>query len=314
VIAAVTGATGYVGQFVVRRLLAEGARVRAWRRAGSTGPRLSADVEWIAGDLRDPPSMAALAEGADALVHCALDHAPGRYRGGEGADLAGFVDANVAGSVRLLRAAHAAGVRRCVVLSSRAVFGDARPAGILADDALPRPDTHYGAAKMALEAFVSSFAQREGWAVAALRPTGVYGLVEPLGRTKWFDLVAALLDGRRPPPRAGTEVHGGDVAEAVWRLLTADPERIAGRAFNCSDIAVDAARICAIVRELTGIDAPPPPDAPGPRVLMACPGLEALGMRFGGEPLLRRTLGELVRAVQGRLDAPDGAGRNDAAR
>ena len=306
-IAAVTGATGIVGSFVVRRLLSEGLRVRAWRRAGSTASKIFAGVEWIPGDLRDPASMSALVEGADMLVHAALDHAPGRYRGGEGDDLAGFLDANVGGSLRLLCAARAAGIRRCVVLSSRAVFGDTRPAAILDDDAPLHPDTHYGAAKMALEAFVASFGIGETWAVAALRPTGIYGIVEPVERSKWFGLVAALMEGGPPPPpRAATEVHGEDVAEAVWRLLTADAGKIAGRAFNCSDMVVDTTRIVSIVARLAGIEVAPPPPARPPGIVMACPGLAGLGMRFGGEALLERTLAGLVRAARERRDRAGG--------
>lgn len=296
-IVAVTGATGYVGRFIVARLIAEGARVRAWRRAGSDLRGMPETIDWVEGDLTTPGAGEALAEGADALVHAALEHMPGRYRGGEGGDLVAYVKANVGGSLALLAAAEKAGVGRAVVLSSRAVFGQS--AGALSDDAPVAPDTHYGAGKVALEAFVRSLACK-GWPVAALRPTGVYGVVEPLARSKWHDIVEAALKGEPISPRAGTEVHGRDVADAVWRLLSADPALVAGRAFNCSDILVSRREIVEIVQRIAGVDGPLPEAGPAPTNVMRCDGLESLGVRFGGRPLFEATIAELVAAVGGR--------------
>src|SRR5690606_19305527 len=66
-----TGATGAVGRFIAADLAARGARVTTLGRAG--------DIRWsLVETPRLPP--------ADALVHAALDHLPGRYRGGEGED------------------------------------------------------------------------------------------------------------------------------------------------------------------------------------------------------------------------------------
>lgn len=303
-IVAVTGATGHVGQFVAKRLIQGGARVRAWRRPGSDMAALPAEIEWTDGDLTTPCAASSLVEGADALVHAALHHVPGRYRGGEGDDLAGFIAANVGGSLALLTAARRAGVVRCVVLSSRAVFGASHVATPIAppisDDEPPRPDTHYGAAKAALEAFVRSFGAADGWPIAALRPTGVYGLIEPPEKSKWFDIVAAALKGEAIAPRAGSEVHGRDVAESVWRLLNADPQAIAGRAFNCSDIVVSTRDIVETVQRLTGVSGLLPDHAPPPSNVMACDGLAALGVRFGGMPLFEETVAALVEAVRAR--------------
>lgn len=299
-IVAVTGATGYAGQYIVKRLLEAGVEVRAWRRQTSNLSALPPDVEWIAGDLGSPAAAAALVDGADALVHAALDHLPGHYRGGEGDDLAGFVERNVGGSLALLTAARAAGVARCVALSSRAVFGATDATEPIADTAPLRPDTHYGAAKTALEAFVQSWGRGEGWPVAALRPTGIYGLISPVERSKWFDLVSAALKGEAVPVRAGGEVHARDVAESVWRLLQADAGRIAGRAFNCSDIVVSTRDIVSLVQRIACVSGPLPEPAPAPTGLMASEGLAMLGMRFGGRALLEKTVAELVEAARGR--------------
>jgi nucleoside-diphosphate-sugar epimerase len=225
VIVAVTGATGAVGRFIVARLVEEHATVRAWRRSTSDLSGLPEGIDWLEGDLGSPHAAAALVEGAEMLVHCALDHEPGRYRGGEGADVAHHLRVNVGGGLALLGAARSAGVRRCVVLSSRAVFGREAPARIN-DEERPRPDTLYGAGKAALEAFVEAWGH-DGWAIAALRPTGVYGLTTPARKSKWFDLVTAALCSEAVPSRAGTEVHGRDVADAVWRLLQAPAEQVA---------------------------------------------------------------------------------------
>lgn len=299
-IVAVTGATGTVGQFIVNHLLEGGATVRAWRRPASEVGALSRSIEWIEGDLGDAASGAALVAGADALVHAALQHAPGRYRGGEGDDLAGFVETNVGGGLALLAAARAAGVERCVVLSSRAVFGEPHVAGPIADGEAPRPDTHYGAAKAALEAFVRSWGLGEGWAVAALRPTGVYGLVEPVERSKWFDVVTQALAGEPVAARAGSEVHGRDVARSVARLLEADAGAVAGRAFNCSDIVVSTRDVVALVQRIARLTGPLPEAPPAPANLMSSDGLAALGVAFGGMPLFERTVAELVEAASRR--------------
>ncbi|SER15307.1 Nucleoside-diphosphate-sugar epimerase [Faunimonas pinastri] len=298
-IAAVTGATGTIGQFITNRLLAEGVHVRAWRRPASDISLLPAAVEWLPGSLSDRQSARALVAGADLLIHAALEHVPGRFRGGEGTDPAGFIEANVGGSLNLMREARDAGVGRCVVLSSRAVFGAAPRTGSVADDASLSADTHYGAVKAAMEAFVQSWGLGEGWPVAALRPTGVYGLVNPVERSKWFDLVRNLLtEGKLPAPRAATEVHGDDVADAVWRLLTAPAGAVAGRAFNCSDGVVSTRDVVALVRELTGREGPLPEPGSPPANVMDCAGLHDLGLCFGGEPLLRETLARLIDAVR----------------
>jgi nucleoside-diphosphate-sugar epimerase len=295
-ICALTGATGYVGRFIVRRLAAEGVAIRAWRRASSDLAGLPRTIEWIEGALGDEDSAKALVAGADMLVHAALEHLPGRYRGGEGADPARFWQLNVDGSAMLLRAARDAGVGRAVALSSRAVFGRAAK-GFLADAAKPSPDTHYGAAKKELETFIKKFS--DGWPVAALRPTGVYGIVQPVERSKWFTLVADAIDGRAVAARAATEVHGDDVARATWILLQAKPEAVAGRALNCSDIIVSHREIVTLVHAIAGVSGPLPEEGDAPPALLQTDALTALGMKFGGRARLEETVRELVSAVQG---------------
>ena len=299
-IVAVTGATGYAGQHIVKRLIEACEHVRAWRRPSSDARGLPDAVEWIEGDLASPSAAAALVDGADALVHAALDHTRGRYRRGEGDDLPGFIEKNVGGSLALLTAARTAGVGRAIVFSSRAVFGASEAVGPIADDEPPRPDTHYGAAKATLEAFVRSWGLADGWPAATLRPTGIYGVIAPVERSKWFDVVSAALSGKAVPARAGGEVHARDVAESVWRLLKADAETIAGRAFNCSDIVVSTRDIVSLVQRIADVSGPLPEPASAPANQMASDGLAALGVRFGGLPLLERTVAELVEAVRGR--------------
>jgi nucleoside-diphosphate-sugar epimerase len=296
VTAAVTGATGYVGRFIVERLVQEGVAVRAWRRPSSDIRGLPGAIQWIEGELGSDDAQAALVAGADMLVHSALEHQPGRYRRGEGDDLPRYLRTNVGESLALLAAAKAAGVRRCVVLSSRAVFGAWANDGPIADDAPVRPDTNYGAAKAALEVFVQNWGLAEDWPIAAIRPTGVYGTVAPPEKSKWFDLVGSALRGETIPARSGTEVHGSDVAEAVWRLLQADAARIAGRMFNCSDIVVSTRDIVRLVHRTAGVTGPVPDLLPAPKNVMDCAGLRELGVTFGGWPLFERTVAELVAA------------------
>ena len=109
-------------------------------------------------------------------------------------------------------------------------------------------------------------------------------------------MVADVLAGKTIGSRTGTEVHGADVAEAVWKLATAPAERIAGRMFNCSDVRVSTRMIAEEVNRLAGTNAPVPEAGPVPPTIMASPGLKALGMRFGGQARFEETIAALVAA------------------
>lgn len=299
---AVTGATGIVGRFVVARLHAKGATIRALVRSSSTRAGLPPETRFVVGDLTDDGVLGELLEDVDAVVHCAYAHAPGRYRGGEGDDRFAFWRTNLLAGVGLMERARLAGVRRLVLLSSRAVFGrNTVAAEWVDDDTRPVPDTHYGALKLSLEAHVSAFSSADDVCYTSLRPTGVYGVTHPVENSKWFDLARAVASGAAlPPARLGTEVHGTDVANAVWLLLTSPEEAVAGRAFNCADLMVDTREVMAKLAQKLDLPAQLP-EAARNRVRhpMRTTALQALGWQPGGEERLARTIAELAESVRG---------------
>ena len=301
-IVAVTGAGGIVGRFLLPELAAAGHEIRPQvRRPGVRPSGLAPRI----GSLPDPELAGRLLDGADALVHCALDHLPGRYRGGEGDDPSGFFARNLAITISLLEAARHAGVDRVILMSSRAVFGH-RPVGEdptdpVGDESATRPDSLYGVVKVAEEALAGAWSVRDGEGaptICALRPTGIYGMLEPATDSKWFPLAEAVRDGRPVPPRRATEVHGIDLAAAVLHLLKAPPARIAGRAFNCSDIDLDRRELVRELAARLGVRATLPAAGPVPRNPMRCEGLAELGWRPGGRTRLARDLDALAAAVR----------------
>jgi UDP-glucose 4-epimerase len=249
-----TGATGAVGRFLLPALTAASHRVTTLGRAG--------DIRWT---LADP---APRLPQADALVHAALAHEPGTYRGGEADDPASFRALNLDGTLRLF---DAAGDARILFLSSRAVYGDHRRGELLYETDPASPSSLYGELKLLAE-------EALGPRGASLRPTGVYG-----GRPhKWEPLFAAYLRGDPIAPRAATELHGDDLAAALLLLL----DRPVTGAFNASDLLLDRHDLLARVQAHTASPHPPPPrahDAPG---VMDTTRLRALGWRPGGLPRL----------------------------
>jgi hypothetical protein len=84
------------------------------------------------------------------------------------------------------------------------------------------------------------------------------------------------------------------VAKAVELLLHANPEKIAGQAFNCCDRYVAEQEVARIARELTGSRSEIADLNRGPKNQIDTGKLRSLGMTFGGEALLRQTVAELV--------------------
>lgn len=302
---ALTGATGFLGRYILRELTARGDRVRAWRRAGSDLgglEELSAGrVEWVAGDLRSPEGFDGFCRGANAVVHGALYRPAGRgFRAAAtGEHFAEFVEVNLVGSLRLMERAFHAGASRFIFISTCAVHEvilDDRPL----DETHPLwPKTHYGAHKAAIEKFVHSFALGENRPACSLRPTGIYGLAHPATASRWYEIVRQVCAGAPFRGEAGgKEVHAADVARAVGLLLDASPATISGQSYNCYDMYVAEQTVAAIAKEITGSPSEVVGNNRGPKNQIDTKKLQDLGMKFGGLPLLTRTIEEMVEAVR----------------
>jgi nucleoside-diphosphate-sugar epimerase len=285
----VTGGSGFVGRFIVEALLRRGEGVRVMGRTRPADGFFSRPVAFVQGSLDPERDQSAAFEGVSAFVHAGFDHVPGRYRGGEGDDPAGFRRRNLDGSVALFEAAKRAGLGRVVFLSSRAVYG-AQPAGAeLSEATEPHPDTLYGEVKLAAEQALAAMSG-DGFRGTSLRVTGVYGPAAGGRAHKWADLFGDYLAGRAVEPRRGTEVHGDDVAAAVLAVLDGPPPPL----LNVSDILLDRHDLLAIVQDKTGSTHPLPPRSAVPVNAMNCDLLRALGWWPGGMDLLERTVRALL--------------------
>jgi nucleoside-diphosphate-sugar epimerase len=177
----VTGATGFIGRHLAKRLVREGKPVRVLCRKGSEAKlpeELAGKVEIRQGDLRDRDSLAAALRGATRVFHCAA------HVSDWGTDES-FFAANVQGTRSLLEAAREARIQRFLHLSSIAAFGT--PAPEYFDDASGYGNSKdaYSRTKAEGEKVAFDFHRTSGLPVTVLRPAVVYGpggtwLEEPL--------------------------------------------------------------------------------------------------------------------------------------
>jgi len=290
---AVTGATGFLGRYIVNHLTTAGHHCRCWHRESSDrgGFDHPEKIQWLSGKLGDDSATQSLVDGADAVVHAAL-HRPGKgFRGAEG-DIPQFVNNNVLGSIKLIDAAHRAAANKFIFISTCAVHEiilDDRPL----DEAHPLwPASHYGAHKAAIEKFIHSYATAENFDICALRPTGIYGLARPREKTKWFNLIQHVRQGKPvTSTKGGKEVHAADVARAVEILLNASGT--AGQAYNCYDMYIADIHVAQIAKQITGSDSPITAANTGPKHQIVTTKIQNLGMTFPGESRLKETVAQL---------------------
>ncbi len=295
---AITGGTGFLGRYIINHLAQTGHHCIAWYRpqavlSGFDAPRGS--LTWVPGTLGDDSAMRNLLDGADAVVHAALDHPGGGFRGGEG-DLVTFLEKNVFGTIRLIEEARKLKVGRFVFISTCAVHEvilNDRPL----DETHPLwPKSHYGAHKAAIEAFVSSYGHGQGYDICALRPTGIYGLAKPAQSSKWYNLIAKI--ARNEPVECkggGKEVHARDVARAVEILLQAPS--IAGQAYACYDRYIAEREVAEIAQRLGRSRSVINGEMTAPKNEIDTTKIRSLGMTFGGTAQLETTIGQILAAI-----------------
>lgn len=277
--ALVTGATGFVGSAVARKLLAAGHDVRALVRAASDRRNLDdIAVEVVIGDLRDPASLAAALAGCDALFHVAADYrlwVP---------DPAGIYAVNVDGSRALIEAALAAGVGRVVYTSSVATLGltsDGTPGHEDTPVALDHMIGHYKRSKFLAEAAVRNLIRDHGAPVVMVNPSTPVGPRDikptPTGR-----MIVEAAAGRMPAfvDTGLNLVHVDDVA--AGHLLAYDHGVVGERyILGGADMTLEA--ILGEVARLTG-GRPPRLRLPHDLIMPLALAAEAWARISGAEP------------------------------
>jgi nucleoside-diphosphate-sugar epimerase len=215
----ITGAGGFVGTHVTRRVLTEGCEVAALVRGEATPWRLRdvADrVTVIRGDLSQPESWreSLRAWRPDACLHLAWYVEPGKYLHAS----ENLVAMNY--SLSLLTELIAMGCPRIVMVGTCAEY-DTDP-GYLCEDGPTRPATLYGATKLCTGLIGQQLASDAGVSFAWARLFYPYGPFEDTRRAVPA-LVRALLRGERFEASSGEQVrdyvHAEDIAGALWHLL-----------------------------------------------------------------------------------------------
>jgi nucleoside-diphosphate-sugar epimerase len=141
---ALTGATGFIGQCLLRELPKRGYRLRVLLRRPSAVPMAAASA--VVGDLARPQNMAAALADVDAVIHSAgLAHAM------SGLPEDDYRMLNTQATIGLARAAQRAGAKRFVFLSSIRAQSGPTAEQVLTENMTPEPTDAYGRSKLAAE-------------------------------------------------------------------------------------------------------------------------------------------------------------------
>ncbi|MCK6504318.1 NAD(P)-dependent oxidoreductase [Myxococcota bacterium] len=247
---AITGASGFLGSHLVDAALEAGLPVRGVVRRPEA---LHRAVPAARADLADEAALTRAFEGASAVI---ANAALGSWQG----PLSRYLEVNVDGLGRTLRAAAAAGVRRVVLISTVAVHrtrlwgavdegsplvGDARP---WANPSDLTTDWRYALSKARGEALAWRLAEELGLDLTALRPGPVYGPRDPKLTPAMCRRAAAPVVWA--PTLAIPFVHAADVARAAVAALSRPQSR--GRAFLLAGPPVPLSQLLAHLRRAQG--------------------------------------------------------------
>ena len=167
----ITGAAGFLGSSLANHLAREGHQVRGLDDLSTGDPQaLSPDIHFTRGDVSDRPKLWTLLQEVDVVYHLAARVSvpesilyPRDYN-----------QVNVGGTVALMEAMRDVGVRRVVLASSGAVYGDLGPQA-LRETATPNPRSPYAVSKLAAEYYVRTIGTLWGIETVSLRIFNAYG-------------------------------------------------------------------------------------------------------------------------------------------
>lgn len=224
--ALVTGGNGFLGHFLVERLIADGHQVRCLLRPGADSSGLAGlGVQRVEGDVTQPATLARAMEDVEVVFHLAgIRRAPSR---------APFFEVNAEGTRHVCEAMVASGsARRLVLAGSLAAVGPSRPDRPHVESDPLRPTEWYGESKAEAERIAFGFSDR--LEVSVIRPPRILG---PRDRENlaFFKLVArGFMLELTGGPRPLTLVDVQDVVELLM-LAATRPEAVGEAFFAAGD-------------------------------------------------------------------------------
>jgi UDP-glucose 4-epimerase len=167
----ITGAAGFLGSHLANRLAREGHQVRGLDDLSTGDPQvLDPDVHFTRGDVNDRPKLWTLLQEVDCVYHLAARVSvpesilyPREYNA-----------SNVGGTVSLMEAMRDVGIRRVVLASSGAIYGD-QDIQPLTEGQTPHPHSPYAVSKLAAEFYVRTIGNLWGIETVCLRIFNAYG-------------------------------------------------------------------------------------------------------------------------------------------
>ena len=185
---AVTGATGFIGSELIRRLATSGFGVAAFSRQVPSTATTCAPVQWFESNLESDCQVAGHLEGINVIVHLAGRAHVSQFSRSKNSST--FREANVDATVNLVREATYAGVRRFVFVSSVSVYGRSLSANsTLTESSEINPTDPYGVSKYEAEIRVKELAEETGMDVVILRPSLVVGRGAPGNLSRLLKLI-----------------------------------------------------------------------------------------------------------------------------
>ncbi|MDA0182834.1 aldehyde reductase [Solirubrobacter phytolaccae] len=306
-----TGGSGFLGLHTTIQLLERGYDVRATVRSAKRAERVRATLgdparlQLVIADLLSDDGWAEAAAGADYVLHTASPFPAGAPDHED--DL--IVPARD-GTLRVLRAALDAGVRRVVVTSSFAAVGYGREPGdhVFTEADWTDPTADIGAyikSKAIAERAAWDFARETGLELAVVNPVGIFGPVLGSDRSASIGMVSGLLDGTFAsgmPRLAFSVVDVRDAADLHLRAMT-DPAAAGERFIAASGDGVWLADLARILRERLGADVPTAeiPDDVLREAAKTNPALDSIAREVGN---FRHLSAEKARRVLGWAPRP----------
>ena len=255
----VTGAAGFIGRSIAKRLLDDGRTVRGVDNF-STGKRENLEglgkIELFEGDICDTSMMEKACRGVDVVFHeAAIASVPRSVE-----DPVSTNEANVTGTLSVLQAARKAGVRRVVYAGSSSAYGDS-PSLPKREDMLLDPISPYAVSKVAGEYYMRSFSAVYGLETVTLRYFNVFGpYQDPSSQYSGVlaRFIPMMLRGEAPTIHGDGEqsrdfTYIENVVNGNLAAAAAPAAKVSGAVFNiATGTRITLNETIAVLREITG--------------------------------------------------------------